>query len=39
MLKLAHESELAGHFSTKKTVSSILAECWWPDAKLIALIL
>ena len=33
VLKLAHESVLAGHFSTKKTVSRILAEFWWPGCQ------
>ena len=33
VLKLAHESMLAGHFSTKKTVSRILAEFWWPGCQ------
>lgn len=33
VLKLAHESTMAGHFSTKKTVSRILAEFWWPGCQ------
>ena len=33
VLKLAHETVLSGHFSTKKTVSRILADFWWPGCQ------
>ena len=33
MSKLAHESVLAGHFATMKTVSRTVAEFWWPGCQ------
>ena len=33
VLQLAHETLMAGHFSTKKTSSRILSEFWWPGCQ------
>ena len=33
VLKLAHESILAGHMSTARTVSRILSEFYWPEVQ------
>ena len=33
VLKLAHETVLSGHFSSKKTVSRILTDFWWPGCQ------
>ena len=33
VLKLARETVLSGHFSSKKTVSRILTDFWWPGCQ------